>query len=184
MLYLWPESGKERRSHQENAHDANDAPLNLTADSKHRAWGKAVVVPHLCSFPPFFPVLPLYSLPSLVLAQCSDKHKNRLKGLSRHSMLGVPSLQILTPHSTEHGSHPNALQTKGRETWREVGAHKWNCSVHSLGFLRRTFHHPAQCGRQREHSDSLGEVWRHSYQCWDAHYLNIDSLNCVLCWVA
>lgn len=103
-------------------------------------------------------LLPLHSLPSLVLAQCSDKHKNRLKGLSRHSMLGVPSLQILTPHSAEHGSHPIALQTKGRETWREVGAHKWNCSVHSLGFLWRTFHQPAQWGREssRIHSEKSG----------------------------
>lgn len=100
-------------SHQENAQDVNDAPTNLTADIS--AWGKAVV---------HFSVLPLHSLPSLVLAQCSDKHKNRLKGLSRHSMLGNPSLQILTPHSTEHGSHPIAVQTKERETWREVGAHK------------------------------------------------------------
>lgn len=51
MLYLWTESVKGRRSHRENAQDVNDAPTYLTADSKHRAWGKAVVVPYLCSSP-------------------------------------------------------------------------------------------------------------------------------------
>lgn len=118
---------------------------------KTSSMGKSSLSALLVQFSPFSPssLLCLLSFPSLVLAQCSDKHKNRLKDLSRHSMLGFSSLQILTLHSTEHGRHPITLKTKGRETWREVGAHKWNCSVHSLGFMWRTFHHPAQWARER-----------------------------------